>query len=107
MLRPQAATAGRGCRLWIGLDDRLLMRHGIVPHIPLLDREHQTKASSSEPTFDPRANVLVCPAGKQLRSGGMVREDGTAPYWASTKDCRACRVAPKVQSKLSPQHFRG
>ena len=25
----------------------------------------------------------------------MVREDGTVPYWASTKDCRACSLKPR------------
>ena len=25
----------------------------------------------------------------------MVREDGTVPYWASTKDCRACALKPR------------
>jgi hypothetical protein len=25
----------------------------------------------------------------------LVREDGTMPYWASTKDCRACALKPR------------
>ena len=25
----------------------------------------------------------------------MVREDGTVPYWASIKDCRACSLKPR------------
>jgi hypothetical protein len=25
----------------------------------------------------------------------MVREDGTVPYWASTRDCRACALKPR------------
>jgi hypothetical protein len=63
-------------------------------HIPLLDREHQTKGffTRADFTFDPQANVFICPAGKQLRSTGLVREDGTMPYWATTKDCRACAL---------------
>src|SRR6201993_4388156 len=88
-LKPQrlAADAAYGSGLMIGW----LMRHGIEPHIPLLDREHQTKGffTRADFTFDPQANAFVCPAAKQLRSSGMVREDGTVPYWASTKDCRA------------------
>ena len=91
-LTPQrlAADAAYGSGLMIGW----LMRHGIDPHIPLLDREHQTKGffTRADFTFDPQANVFVCPGQKQLRSTGLVREDGTVPYWASTKDCRACAL---------------
>ena len=36
--------------------------------------------------------MFVCPAGKQLRSSGLVREDGTVPYSASIRDCRACAL---------------
>jgi transposase len=94
-LKPQrlAADAAYGSGLMIGW----LMRHGIEPHIPLLDREHQTKGffTRADFTFDPQANVFVCPAGKQLRSSGLVREDGTVPYWASTKDCRDCALKPR------------
>jgi hypothetical protein len=41
------------------------------------------------------SNVFVCPGQKQLRSTGLVRDDGTMPYWASTKDCRACALKPR------------
>jgi Transposase DDE domain len=74
-----------------------LMGRGIEPHIPLLDREHQTKGffTRAEFTFDPQANVFICPGEKQLRSTGLVREHGTVPYWASTTDCRACPLKPR------------
>jgi transposase len=94
-LKPRrlAADAAYGSGLMIGW----LMRHGIAPHIPLLDREHQTKGffTRADFTFDPQANVFICPGGTQLRSTGLVREDGTMPYWASTKDCRACGLKPR------------
>ena len=94
-LKPRrlAADAAYGSGLMIGW----LMRRGIEPHIPLLDREHQTKGffTRAELTFDPQANVFICPGEKQLRSTGLVREDGTMPYWASTKDCRACALKPR------------
>jgi transposase len=99
-LEPQrlAADAAYGSGLMIGW----LMRRGIEPHIPLLDREHQTKGffTRADFTFDPQANVFVCPGQKQLKSTGLVREDGTMPYWASTKDCRAC-AAPKWACSFS------
>jgi Transposase DDE domain len=71
-----------------------LMGRGIEPHIPILDREHQTKGyfTCADFTFDAAANVFVCPGGKQLRNNGLGRDDGTMPYRASTKDCRECAL---------------
>jgi hypothetical protein len=89
-LKPQrlAADAAYGSGLMI----KWLMRHDIEPHIPLLDRERQTKGffTRSEFIYDAQANVFTCPNGKLLTSRGLVRHDGTVPYWASTKDCRGC-----------------
>jgi transposase len=94
-LHPQrlAADAAYGSGLMIGW----LMRRRIEPHIPLLDREHQTNGffTRSDFTFDPQANLFVCPGGKQLKSTGLVRDDGTVPYFASTTDCRACALKPR------------
>jgi hypothetical protein len=94
-LKPErlAADAAYGSGLMIGW----LMRRGIEPHIPLLDREHQTNGffTRAEFTFDPQNNVFVCHGGKQLKSTGLVRDDGTIPYFASTKDCRACALKPR------------
>jgi hypothetical protein len=52
------------------------MQRGIERHIPLLDREHQTKGFSTRAdfSFDPLANVFICPGQQQLRSTGLVRE---------------------------------
>jgi transposase len=94
-LHPQrlAADAAYGSGLMIGW----LMRHEIEPHIPLLDREHQTNGffTRANFTFDPQTNVFVCLGGKQLKSTGLVRPDGTIPYWASPKDCRVCALKPR------------
>ena len=83
-----AADAAYGSGLMIGW----LMQREIEPHIPLLDREHQTKGffTRANFTFDAEANVFICPGGKNLKSSGLVRPDGTVPYVASTKDCRVC-----------------
>src|SRR6202007_2204414 len=64
--------AAYGSGLMIGW----LMRRQIEPHIPLLDREHQTNGffTRANFTFDAQANVFVCPGGKQLKSTGLVRE---------------------------------
>jgi hypothetical protein len=59
-LKPQrlAADAAYGSGLMTGW----LMQRGIEPHIPLLDREHQTKGffTRADFTFDPQANVFEC-----------------------------------------------
>jgi hypothetical protein len=94
-LKPQrlAADAAYGSGLMIGW----LMRRKIEPHIPLLDREHQTNGffTRAEFTFDPQSDVFGCPGGKRLKSTGLIRDDGNVPYFASTKDCRACALKPR------------
>jgi Transposase DDE domain len=52
-------------------------------------------------SFDAAANVFICPAGKQLRNNGLVREDGTMPYRASTKDCRQCALKARCTKAMS------
>jgi len=44
------------------------MHGGIERHIPLLDREHQTNGffTRADFSFDPRANVFICPGLKLL-----------------------------------------
>ena len=87
-----AADAAYGSGLMIGW----LTRREITPHIPILDREHQTNGmfTRADFTFDADQNVFICPGGKLLKSSGLMRDDGTVPYWASTKDCGACALKP-------------
>jgi transposase len=91
-LHPQrlAADTAYGSGLMIGW----LMRRGIEPHVPLLDRERQTKGlfTRADFNFDYQSDTFVCPGGKTLKSNGHVRDDGTVPYRASTTDCRACSL---------------
>src|ERR1700733_1304367 len=44
--------------------------------------------------FDNQTNSFTCPGGNALKSSGLIRDDGTVPYWASTTDCRACALKP-------------
>jgi transposase len=89
-LTPQilAADAAYGSGLMLGW----LTARGIEPHIPILDHEHQTNGffTRADFAFDRVANTFTCPGGKPLRNSGLVRDDGTMAYIASTKDCRAC-----------------
>lgn len=93
-LQPQrlAADTAYGSGLMIGW----LMRRGIEPHVPVLDRERQTKGyfTRADFKFYEEANTFTCPGGKTLTSSGLVRSDGAVPYWASTTDCRECSLKP-------------
>ena len=93
-LKPQriAADAAYGSGLMIGW----FMRREITPHIPIIDHEHQTSSTFTRAdfTYDAKQNVFTCPGGKLLKSSGLVRDDGTVPYWASTKDCGGCALRP-------------
>jgi transposase len=93
-LKPQRITADAayGSGLMIGW----FMRREITPHIPIIDHEHQTSSTfiRADFTFDAEQNVFTCPGGKLLKSSGLVRDDGTVPYWASTKDCGGCALKP-------------
>jgi len=46
-----------------------LFKEGIEPHIPVLERKHQTGGKPTRDSFayDPAQNVFVCPQGKVLR----------------------------------------
>lgn len=88
-----AADAAYGSGLMLGW----LMAQGIEPHIPILDRQHQTNGffTRAHFAFDPATNVFTCPSGKILRNTGLIRNDGTIAYLASTKDCRDCALKPR------------
>jgi transposase len=94
-----AADAAYGSGLMLGW----LMRRGIEPHIPILDREHQTKGyfTRADFSFDATANAFTCPAGKLLLNNGLVRDDGTMPYRASARDCRGCALKARCTKAAS------
>jgi hypothetical protein len=94
-----AADAAYGSGLMLGW----LKGRGIEPHIPILDREHQTKGyfTRADFTFDATVNAFTCPAGKKLLNKGLVRDDGTMPYRASTRDCRGCALKARCTKAAS------
>ena len=75
--RRLAADTAYGSGLMIGW----LMRRGIEPHVPLLDRERQTRGffTRADFQFDEQTNTFTCPGGNTLKSNGLVRDDGTVP----------------------------
>ena len=64
--------------------------------VAILDHEHQTNGmfTRSAFAFDAERNLFTCPGGKLLKSSCLVRDGGTIPYWASTKDCGSCALKP-------------
>jgi transposase len=101
-LKPQrlAADAAYGSGLMIGW----LMRRGIEPHIPLLDREHQTNGFLPAPTSPliRRPMSLPVPAASSSQ----------APDWsAPTAPCpigRARKIAaPAPSSRAAPKEQSG
>jgi len=91
-LKPQrlAADAAYGSGLMIGW----LMRHEIEPHIPLLDREHQTNGffTRANFTFDPQTNVFVCPEANSSKAPAWYARTALYPIW------RVPRTAASVPS---------
>lgn len=58
-----------------------LLARNVQPHIPVIDRRHQTDGRFTRDQFryDPTKNVYQCPEGKQLRYRGLSRASGTVP----------------------------
>ena len=73
-----------------------LMRRGIEPHVPLLDRETQTKGmlTRAEFSFDRGRDAYVCPGGHDLRTTGHVISGGLEQYRAKPTSCGPCALKP-------------
>jgi transposase len=69
-----------------------LLRRGVQPHIPVIDRRHQTEGRFTRDQFryDPAMNVYHCPEGKQLRYRGLQRASQGYAYQTTEADCRGC-----------------
>jgi Transposase DDE domain len=84
-----------------------LLTRGVQPHIPVIDRRHQTHERFTRDQFcyDPGLNVYHCPEGKSLRYRGLSRMAQGYVYQASEADCRGCpqkkRCTPAPSRKLS------
>ena len=71
-----------------------LSRRGIVPHIPVLDRQHQTDGLLPRGvfTFDPDKNHYTCPENKILKSGTAPADSQVQRCYAKKSDCRSCAI---------------
>jgi hypothetical protein len=70
------------------------MGRKIQPHVPLLDRETQTKGmlTRAEFSFDRKRDVYVCPTGHDLRTTGHVIPGGLKQYRAKPSSCGPCAL---------------
>lgn len=66
--------------------------HGAVPHVPVLERTHQTKGVLARDAFqfDRERDCYVCPEGKLLRHRAFHKPTGVHRYGARPSDCRRC-----------------
>ena len=74
-----------------------LLARGLDPHIPVLDRTHQTDGMFTRERFAyvEAENVWHCPSGHTLRYAGLDRSPGMRRYTARPADCGACVLKPQ------------
>jgi transposase len=81
-----------------------LLERNIQPHIPVIDRRHQTHQRFTRDQFqyDPVENVFRCPQGQTLRYHGMSRQSQGYIYRTAESQCRGC----PVKKRCTPAPFR-
>ena len=91
--------------------DWLVNEKGIAPHVPVIDKSRRDDGTFSREAFvyDKERDVYTCPAGKTLKTGGTLVNDGaTLLYLASTHDCGPCplksRCCPAAPQRRVPRN---
>ncbi|MGI4827090.1 MAG: transposase [Janthinobacterium lividum] len=71
-----------------------LSQRSIVPHIPVLDRQHQTDGLLSREAFafNPDKNHYTCPQNKILKNSTASGDSQVQRYYARETDCRSCSI---------------
>ena len=89
-IRPQSLAADKA----YGSGEFLawLLARDIQPHIPVIDRRHQTKGHFTREHFryEPKENAYYCPEGKPLHYRGQSRSSQGYLYCATEQQCRGC-----------------
>jgi hypothetical protein len=69
-----------------------LLARNIQPHIPVIDRRHQTQGHFTREHFryEPKENVYYCPEGKVLRYRGQSRRSRGSVYCSTEVQCLGC-----------------
>jgi transposase len=73
-----------------------LLARGVAPHIPVIDRRHQTGGRFTREQFRyaPEENVYYCPAGQPLRYRRAHPTGHGDIYSATVGQCRGCPQKP-------------
>jgi len=91
-LRPErlAADKAYGTGPFLGW----LSTRKIIPHIPVLDRQHQTDGLLPREvfTFDREKNYYICPQNKILKRCTARNDSPIHIYRAAPADCKSCPV---------------
>jgi len=83
-----------------------LLARGVQPHIPVIDRRHQTGGHFTRDQFrySPTENVYYCPEGKPLRYRGQHRTVRGSSYCSTATQCQGCpqkrQCTPAAYRKL-------
>ncbi len=69
-----------------------LLARGVQPHIPVIDRRHQTGGHFTRAQFRyvPAENVYYCPEGKPLRDRSRRRDSQGYAYCSTAAQCQDC-----------------
>jgi transposase len=69
-----------------------LMALGVEPHIPVIDRRHQTGGRFTHDQFryEPAENAYYCPEGKALRYRGLKIKAQSYSYCSTEAQCEGC-----------------
>ena len=80
-----------------------LFKEGIEPHIPVLERKHQTGGKLTRDSFayDLARNVFVCPQGKVLRLNAREPSKRSDTYRVFESDCCNCPIKPQCTDSRS------
>jgi len=71
-----------------------LTERNIIPHIPVLDRQHQTDGLLPREafSFDPDKDCYVCPQNKILKHRTVRTDAPIHTYRATASDCKSCPI---------------
>jgi hypothetical protein len=69
-----------------------VMARGVEPHIPVIDRRHQTGGRFTHDQFryEPAENAYYCPEGKALRYRGLKIKAQSYSYCSTEAQCHGC-----------------
>jgi transposase len=69
-----------------------LLARDIQPHIPVIDRRHQTRGRFTRDAFryEPQENAYYCPEGKPLHYRGQRRSSQGYLYRSTEAQCQGC-----------------